>query len=235
VSAQGILYFERGLWRDDETFRLQKDQAHVWSVNLERMPVIDERQAGLLSKEEWARSQRFERQEQVRAFLGRRVILRQLLARYASCRPADVEYRSSPGGKPLAGGAADGIGFSSSSSGSRLVLAFLAGMEIGVDVEELRWRPGLGEVALRYFNPAEQARLAGLPQDLRQRQFFSIWTRKEALAKLSGEGLAALDRWMPGHPQALAHELPLGETCLGHVATHDPRVQVSLLHWAPDW
>jgi 4'-phosphopantetheinyl transferase len=227
--------FDQGLWRDRDTFKLKPGDVHVWSVDLGRMPAVDEGSAGLLSKEEWARSRRFERPEQARSFLGRRLVLRQILARYAACKPEEVEYRCAKGGKPLAAGAADGIGFSSSSSGSRVLLAFLTGAEIGVDVEELRWRPGLGEVALRYFNPAEQARLAALPQDLRQRQFFHIWTRKEALAKLSGEGLAALDHWMPDHPQALAQELPMGEGCSGHIATKDPRLQVHMLHWAPDW
>ena len=232
--SAAALNLQESLWQDPDTFRLAADSAHVWSIGLDRMPPLHRQEPDLLAEEEWAQSRRFERAAQTRAFLCRRILLRQLLARYANCHPMQVAYKVGDRGKPKAVGAGQGIGFNASSSGSRVLIAVLKGAEIGVDVEELRWRQGLEEVAVRYFNPAEQARLAGLAEAERQRQFFHIWTRKEALAKLSGEGLAAFDGDR-SYLHSLCQDLPMGEGFVAHVAVEDPRVRVKMLHWAPDW
>jgi 4'-phosphopantetheinyl transferase len=54
--------------------------------------------------------------------------------------------------------------------------------------------PDLLQVAARVCKPSELDRLGGLADSERERAFFAMWTRKEALAKATGEGMAAIFR-----------------------------------------
>jgi 4'-phosphopantetheinyl transferase len=212
---------------------LPKDQAHVWSVSLDAMPAEIDGLPQLLPAEEWDLSRRFEQPAKARAFVLRRILLRQLLARYAACRPLEISYQAGERGKPRALGAAQGIGFSVSSAASRVLFAFVPQAEVGVDIEALHWRPGLEAVAQRYFNPVERAQLGAASEESRPRQFFHLWTRKEAEAKLSGEGLASFDSFKA--LQSLTFELPVAEGYAAHLALAENRFQIKLMHWSPDW
>ena len=70
---------------------------------------------------------------------------------------------------------------------SHAVLCALDDQPIGADVESIRAaRPGL----LRYtMSEAEQALITSSPQP--DRTFTTLWTRKEALLKLTGEGVGS--------------------------------------------
>ena len=59
---------------------------------------------------------------------------------------------------------------------------------VGIDVEDIRPYPHAMRVADRFFTEDEQRRLSQSPTD---EAFFSLWTEKEAVAKISGRGLAA--------------------------------------------
>jgi 4'-phosphopantetheinyl transferase len=230
-------HLQDSLVSQSRSLSLPAGQAHVWSVSLDAMPVELAGLPQLLPAHEWDLSRRFEQPAQARAFVLRRILLRQLLARYAGCQPLEIDYCQAERGKPKALGPAEGIGFNVSSAASRVLFAFVPKAEVGVDIEELRWRPGLEMVASRYFNPVEQAQLGAADEANRARQFFHLWTRKEAEAKLSGEGLASFDggdqdQW-PLNTQAF--ELPIGPGFAAHLALAESRFQIKLMHWSPDW
>lgn len=60
---------------------------------------------------------------------------------------------------------------------------------VGVDVEELRPFPQKQRVANRFFTENELAALSATPTE---EAFFTLWTAKEATAKLRGVGLASM-------------------------------------------
>ena len=75
-------------------------------------------------------------------------------------------------------------------SGDVVLVAVARGTEIGVDVEACR--TGIEEWALpaHALTEGERARLEAVPIPERSEAFLSIWTRKEALLKAVGTGLA---------------------------------------------
>src|SRR5262249_12254488 len=48
----------------------------------------------------------------------------------------------------------------------------------------------LGNLAARFFSPAEAAELEMLPSDLQRERFFELWTLKESYIKARGRGLS---------------------------------------------
>ncbi|MFJ1593066.1 4'-phosphopantetheinyl transferase family protein [Kitasatospora albolonga] len=82
-----------------------------------------------------------------------------------------------------------------SHSGARVIVALAHSTDIGVDVEEVA--PHAPETVEKALAPPERASLATLPAAERTAGFIRYWTRKEALLKATGDGLAV--------PPALLH------------------------------
>lgn len=111
--------------------------------------------------------------------------LRHVLGTVTDRPPGSLRFAAGPHGKPALAG---GPEFSLAHSGALVMVAVSAQAPVGADVEQMR--PGLTEVA-RFFSPAEQDRLAALPEPQRDLEFFALWTLKEAYRKATGEGIAA--------------------------------------------
>ncbi len=123
---------------------------------------------------------------------GRQVALRTALGSYLGLAAREVPLRRRPGGKPELAGYPD-LHFSVSVTEGWWLAAF-SGLEVGVDVEAVRGGVDLDLVAGTYFNEAELACLAAVPdQGGRRRRAYQVWTRKEARLKLSGLGLTGLE------------------------------------------
>lgn len=89
--------------------------------------------------------------------------------------------------------------FNLSHSGG-LCLCAVGDGPVGVDIELTRPRRALEALARRAFSETELAWFAeqgGGPE-----AFYTLWTRKEALAKFTGEGIAALRGIVPPLPGA---------------------------------
>ena len=158
---------------------------HIWHVAIE----IDEDQAqatAWLSDAERARASAFSHLPSRARFTGARAALRGILAAYLGTRPEDVPIAIDDRGKPRAAGAPC---FNVSLSAGRAVVA-LALSPIGVDIERIEDRQGLQGIANRFLAPSEVVALRRLPADAFAAAFFGCWTRKEALAKALGLGLA---------------------------------------------
>jgi 4'-phosphopantetheinyl transferase len=122
-------------------------------------------------------------------FVVARGVLRAILGCYLGRHPGSLGFGYNPYGKPHLAGNSD-IRFSTSHSHGLVLLAFARGRDVGVDIERVRADLGLEEIAARCFSPREIATLHSLRNGLRERAFFACWTRKEALAKAEGKGLA---------------------------------------------
>jgi 4'-phosphopantetheinyl transferase len=144
-----------------------------------------ERDALVLSAEERDRARRFAFPHLTARFVVAHGRMRALLGAALDRDPAGLEFVASAHGKPeLAGG---GIHFSLSHSGDLAALA-IAAFPLGLDIEMIR--PVDRALPERFFAPAERRGLRGLPPDVWDQAFFRCWTRKEAVIKALGLGLA---------------------------------------------
>ncbi|KAB7763689.1 4'-phosphopantetheinyl transferase family protein [Xanthomonas maliensis] len=115
---------------------------------------------------------------------------RQLLGPVLGLAPADVPVQRDARGRPTLQPALPGWDIGWSHSGEYLLVGLGEGVRLGVDLERLRPRPRLLEIAARFFHPDETAWLTGLPVAEAHALFFRLWCAKEAVLKAHGHGLS---------------------------------------------
>ncbi|MBL8861131.1 MAG: 4'-phosphopantetheinyl transferase superfamily protein [Planctomycetes bacterium] len=125
-------------------------------------------------------------------FGAARAWLRTMLARASTTEPTAVRFERGPHGKPawLDPRGVPVLQFNLSRSGPYAVLALASRAALGVDVEVLRELPDCDELEPLVLAPNERARVAALDVVERSREFLRCWTRKEAVSKGLGTGLA---------------------------------------------
>ena len=176
---------------------LQPSEVHVWRVALDCAPDELPRLSELLAADERERAARFHFEHHRNCFTVGRARRRQLLGRYLGKDPAALEFRYGHAGKPeLAGSGKEGCPpFNVSHSDGLALIAIGGPGRLGVDIERIRPRTQPDSFG-NFFAPAEEAALLALPLELRERAFFTCWTRKEAYIKGRGDGLGfGLDRF----------------------------------------
>ncbi|HUO57681.1 MAG TPA: 4'-phosphopantetheinyl transferase superfamily protein [bacterium] len=142
----------------------------------------------LLSPAEQERHSQIQIPERKKEFLASRLFLRILLAGHMGMEMGEIELDQQEKGKPFVRNGALKFNLSHTEG---LVACSLGREEVGVDLEktgslnQLDWRL----LSRRFFSAKEQDYLVGQPTHRRALTFLSIFTRKEARAKLSGEGL----------------------------------------------
>jgi 4'-phosphopantetheinyl transferase len=176
-------------------------EVEVWLLQLPVAAPLEAKYWDSLSEDEKTRAQRFRFDSDRRRFVGTRGRLRELAGQYLSVDPQALTFVYGREGKPeLARGSE--LQFNVAHSGDYALLAFAASARVGVDLEKLRSMADASDLARRYFCPEEYRELMALDESEREEAFFSVWTRKEALLKASGNGLSGgLDRF----------HVPLGE------------------------
>ena len=133
-----------------------------------------------------------------------------VLAQYLDADVLDVRFDRGPCGKPTLAPPFDraDLQFNLSHSNGMVLIAIAHGREVGVDVEYIRPDVEIEQIAHLVFSDREASALTALPASDRLGAFFACWTRKEAFAKATGQGLSrALDDFevslAPGEAAAL--------------------------------
>ena len=143
----------------------------------------------LLDEDEGERAARFRSAEARDRFVSGRALLKTVLGVRLGRPARAVRLRIEPSGRPVLVDPEARVHFSVSHSGDRVVLAF-ADREVGVDIERLRALPDALDLARRFFDASEATALESEPVERRSDAFLALWTRKEALLKARGLGLA---------------------------------------------
>ncbi|MET7433309.1 MULTISPECIES: 4'-phosphopantetheinyl transferase family protein [Streptomyces] len=207
-----------------------------------------EQHFGLLDEAERARSAEFLVEQDLALFVTGRVLARAALGSLAGIPAGEVALRTrcpgcgGPHGKPRPAGAVAEWELSISHSGDLVAVAVTRGHPLGVDVERSvpPAEPGIPVEYELVLTPAERAAVEALPVERRAAACLTLWTRKEAVLKATGEGLntpmdsftvspahrpPAVTVWhddRPGpRPGIAMADLPRVDGCVGALAVLD--------------
>ncbi len=213
--GEGDLFPELLLWKPGAECALQlADQVHVWLVELDAGLAteadVETAEPGperaILSAEEQERAARFVRARDRRRFVRCRSAVREILGSVLGQPPATVRIRAGgqgkpeldpPGfpGRPQQGqdqGGQPAIRFNISHSAELALVAVCRGRELGVDLEQVRAIVEADRIVESFFSPREQAEFTAVAEEDKALAFLRGWTRKEAILKGLGIGLAGL-------------------------------------------
>ena len=169
---------------------------HLWRIDLAvegSRRLIGEVER-LLNSEERARAAQIRVLAAREEFIVGRGLLRRLIGHATSTDPGSLVFEPGPNGKPQLQGLA-GIDFNVSHSRGLVLIAISRAGAVGVDVEFIdsgfAASGELLEMARDSFYSEEFRKIECMATD-RERllQFYRAWTRKEAVAKADGRGLA---------------------------------------------
>ena len=171
-----------------DTERDDTSVVHVWS---QRSRVSGDLAAdvALLDSAERARAERFRFERDRRRYVQRHAFVRRVLGRYLELDPARVAIAIASHGKPVLDGSLD-LSFNLSHADDVTVLAVADGRPVGVGLERVRAVDDASGLADWLFAPAEIASLRSAPPSSSSLAFLELWTRKEAVIKTMGAGLA---------------------------------------------
>jgi 4'-phosphopantetheinyl transferase len=198
----------------------------VWWATPAATPALN----GLLDTTERRRAMRLAGRGDRERYVTAHALVRLLLAARTGVPAADLRFdrtcRHCAGdhGKPRlvdapTGSSTGPVSFNLAHSGARIVVALVDGpdLEVGVDVERIPGPddPAVATGADAILSATELAAFRRLKPAQRRRALAVWWTRKEAVLKATGDGLAVppstVEVTPPSAPPALAHRPPPGD------------------------
>lgn len=142
----------------------------------------------LLSPDERARAAQFRAERDRSRYVVRRGRLRELLAERLDDRPEALRFSYNAFGKPSLAGTP--LHFNLSHSGGFALYVMSFDVAVGCDIEWRQLRLADRRIAEWLFSVAERQALESLQEDAWIEGFFNAWTRREAVLKGRGLGLA---------------------------------------------
>jgi len=176
--AEGLGRGEVHVWTFDEAEHVDGSVVDAW--------------LGLLPPEELERYHRFLATAVRHRFLRARALVRTSLSEYCGVPPADWRFLADHRGRPQIDSPSPFSEFHFNLSHTEgLVVCVVAGQsKVGVDVEWLKRRGRLLDLAERFFESEASAEIRSAPPERRRSLFLAHWTLKEAYLKATGLGLS---------------------------------------------
>jgi len=125
------------------------------------------------------------------SFIAGRWLLRSVLSALVGLAPAAIRLHKDERGKPsVLGASASAPSFNISHSGGLVALVLAPKRRVGIDVEAQRPLVDAVRLAQRILTTREAAGFQALPESAREDALLTAWTRKEAVLKAIGTGIA---------------------------------------------
>jgi 4'-phosphopantetheinyl transferase len=172
----------------------------IWLLRTDQPAELVDALAELLDAPERARAEAMPEPTVHAEFVVSHAATRQILGGLLDVQPGSLRWRYGPSGKPTLASPVTDLQVSLSHSEGLAALAVSAGRSVGIDVQRRRSADGLIRMAERYYPAAEAGYVAqaSSPDEL-GRRFSTLWTRKEACAKVGGGRLIPALAW-PSRP-----------------------------------
>lgn len=162
----------------------------VWLIDPTAVhALLADRYGHILSNDELARAARFHQQAHQIRYKTTHTVLRLLLASATDSDPAALHFvgghHNKPSLPPYGGGS---VAFNLSYTENTSLIGIADRDAIGVDIEWLNRPLAIEDMLVACFSASEIDYITSQDEGTRSR-FFTLWTRKEAILKLTGEGI----------------------------------------------
>ncbi|MBS1947347.1 MAG: 4'-phosphopantetheinyl transferase superfamily protein [Bacteroidetes bacterium] len=161
--------------------------ADIWRISVSAHVDLIARHSNLLSSDEHKKAARYFQPRDRLTYTISRIALRLLLSGYAKYPAAGLEFSEGQNKKPfLRNSNACNLYYNISHSGG-LVLIAVSGSDVGVDVEKMSPDFSFNEVLEKNFSMQEIDFIEKSASPYKN--FYLLWTRKEALLKATSKGI----------------------------------------------
>jgi 4'-phosphopantetheinyl transferase len=167
---------------DDRTIQLWLGEL---SANVETYPYYLQ----FLDQDERYQAQQYSNKPAQIAYAESHARLRLLLGEILGCDPETLLIGKAEHGKPYLPDYPEFV-FNVSHTLNKLLVAVGDQCLLGVDIETMKPRKNLSDLVDKCFAYEEQAYWRQLPEHEQMQAFYRFWTRKEALVKATGRGIA---------------------------------------------
>lgn len=167
----------------------QVPRPSLWLIDIDRAhAILSNRYSQLLSEAELTRSSSFHQPTHATRYKTTHTMLRILLAGTSQSNPATLQFVGERHNKPRLSSDHRSIAFNLSYTEGKSMIGIADGTAIGIDIE---WshRPIVVEDMLAVCFSTNEINYITSQQDGVHSRFFTLWTRKEAILKLTGEGI----------------------------------------------
>ena len=174
------------------TVRLSSEYIDIWRISLDLSHAQIDKYRAALSGDELARCDKFKSTKRRREFIIGRGALRTLIGQCLKLDPPALDIVYSEHQKPGLSASSPGVplSFNLTHSHDLVLIALALERHIGIDIEYLRTDVDFRKLARRFFSEQEYRSLESCDDSRLTAAFFACWTRKEALLKAIGEGIA---------------------------------------------
>jgi 4'-phosphopantetheinyl transferase len=147
----------------------------------------------LLNGQEQQQAGSYSRTEDAQCYIAARAALRFLLAALLKTDARQLEFGYGRNGKPFLLND-NSVEFNVSHSGNVFLIGLSAGKEIGVDIECLSRKPSILKIQPVLYAPSELRNFSAIEPAFQNEAFLDYWTKKEAMLKMTGDGVAEMNR-----------------------------------------
>jgi len=177
------------------TRSLQNNSLHIWQISLASSSIYEKEGFELLGKEERKRAEAIHDNIAKQRFVTTHIAVRSILAGYLGIPVAQLQLAITALNKPILMPALydQDIRFNLSHSGDQAALAVALGIDLGIDLEQVKIKRNILGIARRYFSQATVAAIMAQAEPQRKLSFLLAWTQYEAYKKAQGLGLRGGD------------------------------------------
>lgn len=161
---------------------------HVWSHLLQPNDPFAEMAASIVSPDESARALKYHFERDRKIYLSGHVFIRKVISHYTELAPECIQLTPVVNTKPSVLNPPFPVYFNISHSGTYILVALGFDSDVGIDVEEIADGFDTDGFAENNYHPNECSSMLALSGDLETEYFYTVWTRKEAWLKLTGQG-----------------------------------------------
>ncbi|HEX8023690.1 4'-phosphopantetheinyl transferase family protein [Mucilaginibacter sp.] len=157
----------------------------VWRIKIANHLTLIGQLVKLLLPDEVKRAERYYQEKDRRRFIVSRAALRTILGQYLDQKPEDIRFEIGPNKKPFVKTTGTAINYNTSHSDEWVTIA-VSKTAVGIDTEKIDHLFAYKEILADNFSEDE---ISFINQSDSAEKFILLWTRKEAITKLTSQGL----------------------------------------------